>query len=185
MDAAGFNPKSLSLAAGHGETFIRDVLAGTSPSADKLLSVCEKLGVTVAYILEGEAPTFQRVHVIGNAAVGESWTPYAESGGAESDVEMRLDGGEAIAVEVQGDSMSPAYRDRDILIGAKSLGKNVDNLIGLDCIVMTEDGQRYIKILQRGAMRGTFNLRSLIPGKQDIEGVKVIWAAPVTWIKRS
>lgn len=184
MVALGFNRKTLSLASGHGETFVRDLLKGHSPTVDKLLSVCETLGVTVAYILDGEAPTFQRVHVIGQSASAENWAPFEEGGATLTDVELRLNGGEAIAVEIRGDFMSPAYRNGDVLIGAKSIGRNVDNLIGLDCIVMTENGHHYIKILQRGVARGTFTLRSLVPGRPDVEGVKVAWAAPITWIKR-
>lgn len=185
MEECGFNRKTLSEAAGHGETYMRDLLAGSSPSVDKLRAVCKVLGVTVAYILDGEAPTFQRVRVIGNAATAETWASFAEGGAVDADVDLRLDGGEAIAVEVQGDAMLPVYRNRDVLIGAKSLGKNVDNLIGLDCIVMTEDGNRYIKVLQRGMARGTYNLRSLVPAKPDIEGVRIAWAAPITWIRRA
>lgn len=185
MIASGYNRKSLSKAAGRGETFVRDLLRGHSPTVDSLVDVCRVLGVTVAYILDGEAPTFQKVVVIGHAAVAESWTPFEEGGAANSDVELRMEGGEAIAVEVQGDAMLPAYRNRDVLIGAKSVGKNVDNMIGLDCIVETDDGRRYIKTLQRGVARGTYNLRSLVPGKPDIEAIKVAWVAPITWIRRS
>jgi transcriptional regulator with XRE-family HTH domain len=185
MQELGFTRKSLSLAAGHGETYVRDLLKGSSPGVDKLRAICGKLGVTVAYILDGEAPTFQRVHVIGHAASAESWAPFEGGVASDADVDLRLDGGEAIAVEVQGDAMLPVYRNKDILIGAKSLGRNVDNLIGLDCIVMTEDGKRFIKVLHRGFARGTFNLRSLVPGKADIEGVKLVWAAPITWIRRA
>ena len=184
MKELGFSAKTLSLAAGHGETFIRDLLAGSDPSVEKLSRVVEVLGVTIGYILDGEAPTFQKVHVIGQVETAESWAPFEPDPDQGGDVEIRVDGGEAIAVEVQGDAMSPAYRDKDILIGAKSIGRYVDNLIGLDCIVMTEDGRRYVKILQKGVARGTFNLRSLKPGKDDIVGVKVVWAAPIAWIKR-
>lgn len=181
----GYNPKTLSLAAELGETFVRDLLAGSSPSVDKLAKVVGVLGVTVGYILDGEAPTFQRVRVIGHVDVPENWAPFEDAPADGADVEFRIDGGEAIALEVRGDSMLPAYRDRDVLIGAKSIGRNVDNLIGLDCIVMTEDGRRYVKVLQRGMVRGTFSLRSLTPGKPDVENVKLVWAAPIAWIRRA
>jgi hypothetical protein len=183
MESQDWKPGPLSKAAGHGETFVRDMLAGSDPTVEKLAALTRILGVTVAYILEGQAPEFQRIVVVGEATAGENWVPY-ESGKGRADVELRIDGGEAVGVTIQGDALSPAYRDGDVLIGAKSLGKNVDNLIGLDCIVMTEDGRRYIRILQRGAKHGTFDLRSIIVSKRDVEGVRVAWAAPITWIRR-
>jgi transcriptional regulator with XRE-family HTH domain len=185
IEALDFTKASLSRAAGKGQTFIRDLLAGSTPSVENLALVAEQLGVTVGYILDGEAPIFQTVHVIGQAEAAETWVPFGDGSAAKAGIELRLDGGEAVAIEIHGDMLAPAYRNRDIVIGAKSIGRNVDNLIGLDCIVMTEDGRRYIRILQRGRAPGTFSLRSIIVGKADIESVRVAWAAPVTWIKRS
>jgi repressor LexA len=183
MEAGGWKPGRLSKAAGLGETFVRDMLAGTRPSVENLEKLTRILGVTVAYILEGQAPEFQRVVVIGESAAGETWTPH-DNGTQTSEIELRMEGGEAVGVTVRGDGLSPAYRDGDVLMGAKSLGRNVDNLIGLDCIVMTEDGRRYIRILERGIRPGTFDLRSIIVGKPDLKGLRVAWAAPVTWIRR-
>lgn len=184
MEALGFTKASLSVAAGRGITFVRDLLAGTTPSIENLQSVCEVLGVTVSYIMTGEVPVFQSINVIGKSSFGEGWDALHNSEKPD-DVPMRTDGGEAIAIEVQGDSMRPFYRDRDVLIGAKSIGKHVDNLLGLDCIVMTEDGRRFIKALHRGSVRGTYTLRSLAHGKPDVDNVKLLWAAPITWIRRA
>lgn len=81
--------------------------------------------------------------------------------------------------------MAPVYREGDLLIGAKRTGKSADNLLGLDCIVVTEDGERYVKFLARGTARGAFNLRSYNPAHKDIENVRLSWAAPILWVKRS
>lgn len=54
MDARGFNMKSLSLAAGLGETYVRDVLRrGKEPTVGKLQKLCEALGVSFIYMVEG------------------------------------------------------------------------------------------------------------------------------------
>lgn len=52
MLANGFSMKSLSVAAGQNETFVRDILARQkSPSVDKLQCVAKVLGVSVGYLL--------------------------------------------------------------------------------------------------------------------------------------
>lgn len=57
MKARGTNAKRLSLAAGRGETYVRDLLQGKThnPTLDGLRSLAEHLGCTVAE-LTGEAP---------------------------------------------------------------------------------------------------------------------------------
>ena len=89
-----------------------------------------------------------------------------------------------ITIEIRGDSMSPVYRSGDKLICRRHL-RAFDNLIGLDCAVLTEDGQGYVKILRRGTRPNRYNLKSYNVAQEDIENVKLAWAAPVVWIKRS
>lgn len=180
--------KALSLAAGLSETAVRSMLKlGHKPSIDKIEAIAGVLGMSLAELLEGDAGTYQRVRVLGYASSGEGWLPFDDehTTAPVEHIELRIEGGDPIAVQVRGDSMAPVYRDGDWLIGARRAGRAVDNLIGLDCILMTAKGERFIKFLTRGMVRGAYNLRSYNPTYKDLENVKISWAAPILLIKRS
>lgn len=81
--------------------------------------------------------------------------------------------------------MSPVYRSGDMLICSRQTTKHLDNLINLDCVVMTADGDGYIKILKRGTRRGCVTLKSYNPHFDDIENVQLLWVAPILWVRRA
>lgn len=182
IEERGLDMKNLSRSAGLGETAVRDWLErDQTPKVSSLAAVGDVLGMSLDEIYAGEAGAAQRIPIIGAVAAGEGWTTFDDGLG---EIEVRVEGGEPVALEVRGDSMAPVYRDGDLLIGAKRSGERADNLIGLDCIVMTDGGARYVKFLARGTVRGRFNLRSYNPAQKDIENVKLAWAAPILWVKR-
>lgn len=162
-----------------GETFVRDILEyDKDPSVSNLLKLCARLGISAAELLDGTPMPFQRVTVMGRLE-GEEWKPTNLGLEAEFHVE-----GEAIAIEVE-DDLIPGYHRGDIIIGVKRPTNNAHNLFGVECIVMTDDGKRYVRYLQRSATRGRFTLRSHCPSKKDVENVKLAWIAPVVWVKRA
>lgn len=75
---------------------------------------------------------------------------------------------------------SPAHDER-----ARSVGKRTRaEYIGRDCIIETADGQRLLKYVHPGSMRGRVTLRSYNIAQPDMVNVSITWAAPVQWIKR-
>jgi phage repressor protein C with HTH and peptisase S24 domain len=138
--------------------------------------------VTSSYLLEGEAAVAQAIKVLGSTADKEAWAPPTKNG-KRDDVLMHVEG-EPVGVLVSDDSMAPAYRRGDLLIGVRQAPSSSDNIIGVDCIVMTEDGQGLIKFLARGDARGRFNLRSYNPATGDLKNVRLSWIAPISWVKR-
>ena len=187
MDERRLNMKELSLSAGLGETAVRDILERrTNPRLDTLLAVCGVLGLTIAELVEGDVSVYQKVPLIGCISAGEGWLPFDDERDTVSDtIELRVDGGEPVGLEVRGDSMSPVYRNGDLLIGSKQSGPRADNLVGLDCIVLTDRNERYVKFLAKGDAPGKFHLRSYNPAHKDIPNVRLQWAAPIVWVKRS
>lgn len=183
MRERGLNMKQLSRLAGRGETFVRDVLDYEKyPRLSNVIALADALGVSVGQLIVGDQPDFQSIPIIGRVAAGEGWNAVNDRLG---EIELRVEGGEPVALEVSGDSMKPVYRNGDLLIGAKRAGTTADNLIGLDCIVLTEDGDKYVKFLARGSVRGKFHLRSYNPAQKDVENVKLAWAAPIIWVRRT
>lgn len=180
----GLNMKQVSLAAGLGETAVRDMLDKVaSPRIDTVEAVAEQLGYTLAELLSGAQPSRQTIPVIGYVSAGEGWHPF--DGDAPIDqIEMSMAGGSAIALVVRGASMMPVYRDGDTLIGTKRATTNATSLIGKDCIVQTSSGDRYVKYIAKGATRGRFNLKSYNPAHADVENVQIDWAAPISIVLR-
>ena len=176
------NPKELSRLTGMNERLVYDLLQKTTnPRIETLSAVASALGVSVAQLRDGIDPDIATVPIIGRLTDGERWSMLEDDAQL---IEFKLSSGEPVAIEVAGDSMAPVYRSGDYLIGVKVSGGSAHNLIGVDCIVETEDGGRHVKYLARAPMRGRFNLRSYNPTTPDIENVRVTWVAHVQWVRR-
>ncbi len=177
--------KQLSLAAGLGETAVRDMLQKvTSPRVDTIVAVADQLGITLTELLEGRPDGPRRAAVIGYVSAGEGWTPF-DGDGPVDEVEINIEGGAPVALIVRGDSMSPVYRDGDILVGAKRATTNALGLIGSDCVVETRAGARYVKFVAKGSVRGRYDLKSYNPVHPDIENADLAWAAPIGIVIRA
>lgn len=176
----GLDMKSLSRKAGLNDAYIAQMYSKPStPTVDVFLKIAAAAGVSATWLLTGEEESPLEIPMLGKVA-GEAWAPIEGR-----TVEPSLRDFDLVAFSVEGDAMGPGgYRDGDLLICQRTLGKNASNLVGQDCVVETADGQRLLKILQRGARSNVYNLRSYNPAVKDIEGVAIAWAAPVLWIKR-
>lgn len=155
------------------------------PRGNTLRMLADALDTTERALLFGETPWPTRAPVIGEAAGGERWIPAEGAADTPEMIEIEIADDDPVAVRVRGTSMSPVFRDGDILIAYRGRGLNVRDAIGLDCIVETVGGERYVKILQRGAGPGRFRLRSYHPDYPDIDDIAIAWVAPVALIKRT
>jgi transcriptional regulator with XRE-family HTH domain len=172
--------KELSLLAGLGETAVRDALKRTGDvKASTLQAIADALGMSLAELYEGDETLFQRIPVVGYLTAHEEWKERE----AREPIDLHIEG-EALAIEVRDNSLAPVYRNGDMLIGVIRKGGRYDNYVGLDCIVKTAEGERYIKYLARGTMRGRFNLRSYDASQKDVENAHLEWVAPIAWIRR-
>lgn len=59
---------------------------------------------------------------------------------------------------IQDDSMLPIYKPGEWVAGANYYGNAIPNLIGLDCIVKTEDGQTLVRTLRLGNIENCYDL---------------------------
>lgn len=182
MDDRRLSMKELSIAARLGETAVRDMLERhAAPRVSSLEAIAQVLGMSLSELYDGAENAAQTLRIVGSISAGDTWDHDTDE---EAHVGFRIEGGELIAIKVQGASLLPVYRAGDVLIGAKRTGANVDNLIGLECIVETDTGQRVVRFLTRGQMRGRYTLRSANPANPDIPDAKVVWAAAIEWVRR-
>ncbi len=78
--------------------------------------------------------------------------------------------------------MLPVYRPGDYLLYSRRRGTEITDCLNKDCVVRTEEGEGYVKKLMAGDAPQTFNLISY--NAAPIEGVKLLWAAPIIWVRR-
>jgi phage repressor protein C with HTH and peptisase S24 domain len=143
--------------------------------------------VSAAWLLTGEGSLKARniVKVIGLIGAGAEITPEAEQvppeGLAEVEVPFPVPE-DAIAFEVQGESMYPRYDHGDIVL-CRNRERDPADLIGFEAAVRTTAGHRYLKRLRRGARKGIFDLESF--NAELIRGVRIAWASEVHSVVRA
>jgi len=137
MRDAGYNPRSLSLAAGLGMTAVRDILDGrvASPRGHTIEALAPLLGVTVGWLMSGEVAA--EVQSAAPAATPRDFPVYGAAQGGPSgamsmdatpiqhiarpDPLMTVKAGSGYGIYVVGESMSPAYEQGDIALVHRGL----------------------------------------------------------------
>ncbi len=162
MRDAGYNPRSLSLAASLGMTNVRDILEGrvASPRYNTLEALAKVLGVSVGYLAGGEAGAAAEP-APGLSTVDPRDFPIygAAEGGARGAMSVSADPiqriarpdplltvGSSFGIYVVGESMSPAYEQGDIAL----IHPGLPPRRGADVILSRPepDGTRHVLIKQ-------------------------------------
>ena len=85
------------------------------------------------------------------------------------------------AVQVDGDSMFPAYEDRSLIYFSRTLPPEM--LINRRAVIRLADGSMTVKVLRRGTDDGLWTLQSINARYDDMVDVLIDWAAPIDWVK--
>lgn len=178
MDERGIKAKPLAIAAGLGETAVRDILKGKTNTVQvgTLHKIAEILDWPVSDLIgEEEVPVGGKIGAGGVVLFEED---------AEKRTVRRPPGalGPLMALEVQGESMLPVYRDGDIIYIRRDHEGVLPQYIGEECAVHTLEGGTFLKVLASGSEPGLFTLRSF--NAADMENVELVWAAPVLFVMR-
>jgi transcriptional regulator with XRE-family HTH domain len=132
MRDAGYNPRSLSLAAGLGMTAVRDIVDGRigSPRYATIEALAKVLGVTVAFLANGEPGAAETAAIeardfpIYGAALSGSNGVMVRSSDPIQQIarpDSLLTVISSYGVFVVGEAMSPAYEQGDIALVHPSL----------------------------------------------------------------
>lgn len=175
MEQKNIKAKPLSLKAGLGETFVRDLFEreGNDVKLGTLHKLAGALDVSFDEILGSEAIVIAgRVGAGGNVIYDE-----VRDGLAPRPPAM---GGKLEALEVEGDSMLPRYSSGDIVYIGRTHSGMLPEWYGEYCAVRLVTGETYIKLLARGTRPGFVTLRSL--NAADMEDVEIEWATPIVFV---
>lgn len=158
-----------------------------SPRGDVLEKISAALGIDYEWLLTGKEPDAGQLPIVGYVSAGELFIPIDDhtKGGGMSQADFRVNDLDDIAVQVRGQSMVPAYRPGDILACRRHEGAAIEGIVGRDCVVMTEDGEGYLKVLRPGSRRGLYDLESYNRTFETLEDRQLEWAALVKLVLRA
>ncbi len=155
---------------------VSKVLAATGASLDDFLRLIDSR----------EGPVRTMVPLIGltQAGSGRLFTDEGMPAGGPGWDEIEfpdLGGDRAFALEVQGDSMKPLYRDGDVLIVSPSASVRKGDRV----VARLTNGEVLAKELRRRTAR-TVELISLNPDYEDrtVPLAEVSWMARVMWVRQ-
>lgn len=178
MDERGIKSKPLALAAGLGETAIRDILKGRTDTIQvgTLYKVADVLDWPVAALLGDE-----QIPVAGFIGAGGAIL-FEEESDKRTVSRPPVAPGPLMALEVRGESMFPVYRDGDIVFVRRDHDGLLPDYLGEECAIHTQEGGTFLKVLMRGEGADRYTLRSF--NAPDMENVEVVWAAPVLHVTK-
>lgn len=162
--------------------YLQDKVA--KPRGNAPEKMAEALGVNAVWLQTGAGPTYSHIPILAYVSAGEALISTTD-GEPFGFLRFDVGGEDAFVAEVRGTSMIPAYRPGDRLVCLKHRGVEIERCVGLDCVLMTDEGEGYLKVLRRGSREGLYTLESYNRAYADIPDRRIAWAAPVEWIKRS
>lgn len=146
---------------------------GRGITAEELLAIEEITG--------WEAPKHIVVPLKGRVGAGEAVYAVADDDPDQTVAAPAQTRPGTVAVEVEGDSMWPAYEPQSLLFYSKLLPPA--EMINRRAIVQLADGRIFVKIVRKGSTDNTWNLESLNHNYPEMRDEVVEWAAPIDWVK--
>lgn len=165
----------------HQSTLKRILDDSVDPSLTIASLMASAVGWDLTQMHDGDVYSPLKIKVDGFSGVGDVWTEAPAS--SSKSVPLDFIAGDIVAVEITNNDWHPRYTRGDIVCGPRTVGANLHNFIGRDCIVQSADGKRYIKYLHEGR-KGLFHLSSP-SGSGVVTDVKVSWAAPIQIVLRA
>lgn len=151
---------------------VNKMVKGTrSIAADELLVI----STITKQPIPSEAPT---VPLFGKVGAGQAIYPFDDDSPVDYvDAWSSAAPTNTVAVEVDGESMLPAYESGDLIY--YSTHKLPHEMINRRCVAKLADGRLLVKILRRGSDDGLWTLQSINATTADIEDIVVEWVAKI------
>jgi transcriptional regulator with XRE-family HTH domain len=184
----GFNYKSLSLAAGLGETTVRDIITGRARNSrrDTLQKIAQVLGRPLSYFFaEDMAATVPLMHMTsqrrgaGAHGVAEHCSPSSNCDAVEAPPELGYR--DMMALQARGDSMLPFIPDGTVVYYSRNPRDEYDHFVNKLCVAQVKDGAILLRILKRGSFYGRYTLAAY--DGTEMQNAELEWCARVLFIK--
>lgn len=156
---------------------------GSKPGADFLRKIADMANTTIDRLLgidDLAAVPANQIPVVGYVGAGATVIPfddYAKGDGMAYVDRPAFVTGQAVAVEVRGDSLWPVAEDGWRLVYTGQQAVLEEEVLNRLCIVQLVDGRMLVKRIAKGSIPQRYHLISTnAPIMEDIE---VVWAARV------
>ena len=147
---------------------VSELLAGTR------LIKADEVPLIVDYLELNAVPLMGRIGA--GAVIEPEYEQVPPEGLASIDLPFQIPD-EMVAFEVSGESMLPKYEDGDVIVTWKEQRHPISAFYGEEAAVMTKDGRRYLKTIERGKSQSVVDLVSF--NAKRIESVKLTWVGEV------
>lgn len=91
----------------------------------------------------------------------------------------------AVSMIVQDDGMEPLFMSGDTIAGIRRFGNEISKLLGRNCIVETEMGEKYARQIRRGSKSSRYTLMCInsqtVLQHPTLYDIELVSAAPVIW----
>jgi len=143
---------------------------------DSIRVAADAFGVTREVVLAEQTP----IRVMGRIGAGGTIEPDFEQvppdGLYTIDLPFAVPDG-IVGFEIDGISMLPVYRPRDVILVWEEQKRPTYDFIGEEAAVLTDRGMRALKEVQRGRSQNLYNLHS--HNAQLIEDVRISWVGEI------
>lgn len=181
----GLTPAGVAVAAGLDNSTIRKMFENPQRSTriSTATRIAQVLGMTIDDLVSLGAgisrPTVSIAGKVGAGARVPLFDAYEKGDGPQVECPAGLSPHGIVAVEIEGDSMEPAFSAGDLLFYSRNVIGIPDEAIGARCVCEDTEGNAWVKQVRRGSTPGLFNLISLNPSADNQHDVRLKWAAKV------
>lgn len=154
---------------------------GERPTVDNLMKIAKFAQVAIDDLIDYPIEK-SVVPLIGYVTAGAEMILFAESQGPFDEVAAPEGATETtVAVEVRGTSLGDIFNGWLVFYDERRCPP-ADDLVGKLCVIGLTDGRVVVKKLQRGQLRGRFNLLSAT--EPPIYDAEIDWVAKVTHLSQ-
>lgn len=182
LDYLRMTPFDKVVKASPHASVIRSILKGSSPTISNWAALCNFLGISIRHDvgmpdLMAELPVHGKVGAGGTVAFVPNDTTLDTVPGPVAYAGLA-------GLQVQGESMYPVYHEGDIVFVSDRTAA-LHEVIGRDCICeLANDGGVFLKRVRHAEHGKPWVLESINPLHPPMQGVMVVRAHPIIWVRR-
>jgi phage repressor protein C with HTH and peptisase S24 domain len=154
-------------------------------NVDDASRITHALGVSLDDLLGETMPHMDTIAVVGRVGAGAK-VPLVDAYGKGEGLyhvirPAQLSSNGFVAVEVEGNSMEPAYEHGDVLFYSRAAVGVPADAVGKRCVCEDSNGDGWVKLLRRrdNQPHGLFDLLSFHADSAPMYDVELRWASPI------
>jgi phage repressor protein C with HTH and peptisase S24 domain len=187
LEKTGKSLRSVAIASDVSYEQLKNLKQGKAQktNVDDAMKVIKSFNVSAEDFLKGNLNSENTIAVVAHVGAGakvQMSDPYEKGDGLyHVTCPPQLSPHGIVAVEVEGNSMEPAYEHGDVLFYTRDTIGVPSDAIGRRCVIEDADGMVWVKLLRRrdDQPEGLFDLISFHTDSPPMYDAAIKWAAPI------